>query len=224
MWMLPLILLACSGATPTEAEAPEPTAQTAEPPGESATLPRNHVPPRPQHTPTDPELGDVFGAVVAKDGDKALALLEPLLASKPDSAEVNYFQGRALIMKQQFEEALPFLDKAISTDPTLAQAHKERAGALLSVRKIDDAVTSIDAYIKLVDDDAEAFYMRSFLHKYRGELEPAKVDALRACELEFEKACRVVGNLDYLINKRDKARAEAEAEAEAGAQGEAAHP
>jgi tetratricopeptide (TPR) repeat protein len=195
MWTLMLMLLACSTEqAPTTAQpqpAPEQAATTPTVTTEAIGLPRNHTPPRPFHQPEDPALEAVLAATQASDADTALALLAPLLEQKPDSAEVNFFQGRALILRRSFPEAIPYLETAIRADPALAQAHKELAGAYLSIREMDAAEASINTYLSMVDTDAEGHFLLGFCLKHRKYIDGAIAATQQACDMKMEKACRV---------------------------------
>lgn len=193
-----LLFWACNSQPVLESTDPpttSPESTTASPPAEPAMgangLPRNHMPPRPFHQPTNEALLPVLEATRSGDAQTALALLEPLLDGQPDDLEVAFFMGRALILKQDFENAVPHLERAVAAQPAIAQAHKELAGAYLSVRNMAGAEAQIDTYLTLVPTDAEAWFMRSFCRKYRGDVHGALADVEQACELEMEKACRI---------------------------------
>ena len=57
------------------------------------------------------------------DVDTLVAELQDFLKAEPDSANLNFFVGDALLQTEQVEPAVPYLEKAVKLDPKLLPAH-----------------------------------------------------------------------------------------------------
>ena len=81
----------------------------------------------------------------------ALAAVEKLLATHPDSAEAWVKKAVALEKLGRNEEALASCDRAITADGTLAIAHLHKGGLLNRLRRYDEALNCYEQALRAQD-------------------------------------------------------------------------
>lgn len=107
------------------------------------------------------------------DLDRARELFQELLASHPESSELNYYLGDILLKSQKPAEALPFLHKAVNHDPALLPAHASLARTYLALGQADKAIPHLKAAL-LVDEDGSLHYELGRAYQAHGQLALAR--------------------------------------------------
>ena len=107
------------------------------------------------------------------DLDRARELFRELLASHPESSELNYYLGDILLKSQKPAEALPFLQKAVNRDPALFPAHASLARTYLALGQADKAIPHLKAALS-VDEDGSLHYELGRAYQAHGQLALAR--------------------------------------------------
>lgn len=105
------------------------------------------------------ETGLVWALYKARDHTSALPLIDTLLNSNPQSAELNFLRGACLINLEQPAQALPSLELAISLDPALLPAQAALGQALLRTRQAAQAIPHLQAALAADQDGAVHFQL-----------------------------------------------------------------
>ncbi len=107
------------------------------------------------------------------DYEGARQLLEGLVKRAPDSAELNYCLGTALLNLKKAEEAVPYLEKAVATDPSVPAAQRELGRAYLQIGRAREAIPHLKAALP-VDDDGSLYYQLGRAYRSTGQEELAQ--------------------------------------------------
>ncbi|HEY1262489.1 MAG TPA: sulfatase-like hydrolase/transferase, partial [Terriglobales bacterium] len=112
---------------------------------------------------TDPkdEISQVNRVLAAQDlwsrgaAEKAVALLQPVMASASNSYLAQFVMGAALSGHKQFAAAIPFLRRAIELQPDSTSAHFEMGSALLNSGDAKTAVVHLEIVAHRMPEMAE---------------------------------------------------------------------
>lgn len=112
-----------------------------------------------EFAPGDPTLLEELGTsqYLAREYEKAIATLAPLVASQPDNAQLQVVYGDALLQLQRVKEAIPVLTRALTVDPrhetgrsALARAHMQAGDPAAAVPLLESLMpTDLDGSIHL---------------------------------------------------------------------------
>ena len=96
--------------------------------------------------PADPDLLDDLGTsyYLARDFDRAVATLLPLLEANPDDPRLLTVSAEALVQLQRLEEALPMLQRAVKLDPSDPTPRLALGRALVQTGNYGDAIPLIE--------------------------------------------------------------------------------
>ncbi|MGH9340545.1 MAG: tetratricopeptide repeat protein [Acidobacteriota bacterium] len=108
-----------------------------------------------------------------RDYEAAQPLIDELLKSAPNSAQLNYLAGGILLNQQKAQEAVPVLEKALKTNPDLLAAHQALGRAYLSLQKSDAAIPHLEAALK-GDSDGSLHYQLARAYQNSGRAEHAR--------------------------------------------------
>ena len=115
---------------------------------------------------------------------KAEELLRKVLQSRANSAEVNHYMGRALLMRgTNLAEALKYLRRATELDPNRAEYWLYIGWA---ANEADQQSVAADALDKCLDRDkslADAYWQRGVLRRRQRQVIDAEADLKKALEL-----------------------------------------
>ncbi len=115
---------------------------------------------------------------------RAVPLLREVLREKPQSAEVNHFLGRALLlMGGAANEALPYLKAAARHDPNRAQYHLYIGWAANEAGQAVLAEKSLEKTLEIDQNLADAYWQRAVLLQKRGQT----IDALEDVNIALSK-------------------------------------
>jgi tetratricopeptide (TPR) repeat protein len=125
--------------------------------------------------PRDVHLQSLLAAELwrGRDYQAAQPMLEKLLASSPDSADLNYELGDLLLQQQEPEKALPFLEKAVRLKAGLLTAQASLARALAECGRQEAAIPHFQAALPL-DEDGQIHFQLSRAAQRAGKPELAR--------------------------------------------------
>jgi tetratricopeptide (TPR) repeat protein len=122
--------------------------------------------------------------VIGGHARQAVPLLREVLKDRPQSAEVNHFLGRALLlMGGAANESLPYLKEAVRHDPNRAQYHLYIGWAANQAGQPVLAEKSLKRALELDQNLADAYWQRGVLLQKRGQT----IDALEDVTIALEK-------------------------------------
>jgi len=118
----------------------------------------------------DPGIGVqlAIATIDIKDYPGAQKLAEDLLQRQPDSAELRYVLGYALLGRQEPPKAIAELETALRLDPKLLQAHQALAQALLQAGQSAQAIPHLKAALPL-DKDGSLHYQLARAYQSAGQ-------------------------------------------------------
>ena len=116
--------------------------------------------------------------------DEALAILNGVIETNPDSAPTHYNRGRIFHVRGDHGTALRAYDRAIELRPDYAKALTNRALVLAEQGAVERAVSDLSRAIELAPDRTAAWYHRGRLRLGLGLFEKARADFDRVLELD----------------------------------------
>lgn len=132
----------------------------------------------------DLKLRVACGKASAGKGKEVVEQLKPLLEARPNSAEVNFCQGLALLnLGQDLPLARTYLERAMSRDPSRAKHHLYVGWVNLEIGDLTAANRALNQAISLDTTLADAYYKRGELRVKQRAVRDALVDLNRALEL-----------------------------------------
>ncbi len=139
--------------------------------------------------------------------DKALAILDRVLETHPDSAPTHYNRGRIFHVREDHETALGEYDRALDIRPDYPKALTNRALLLAPQGDVEKAVADLTRAIELAPDRTAAWYHRGRLMLGLGRFTAARADLDRVLELDpyDEKALALQAEADGALRGRTRA-------------------
>ncbi|MEW5848240.1 MAG: tetratricopeptide repeat protein [Myxococcota bacterium] len=128
----------------------------------------------------------------AKDWKAAEDLYDQALRVQPDDPEPWFWRGMTFKQRDMVDAAFGDFQEAVKHTRKWLMAYKELSIALVKRDQAKDAVELWNGFIADNPQDAEAVYLRGGVYNRLGDLQHAKADAQRACEMKFDKACKVL--------------------------------
>ncbi|MGH9395525.1 MAG: tetratricopeptide repeat protein [Terriglobia bacterium] len=118
----------------------------------------------------DPQIGKRLAVDLLQthDNQGAEQLLKTILGEQPNSAEVNYLMGYALLNRQKPAGAIPYLAKSLRLDPTMLKAHGELGRAYLQAGQSAKAIPQLKAALSL-DADGSLHYQLARAYAATGQ-------------------------------------------------------
>jgi tetratricopeptide (TPR) repeat protein len=94
----------------------------------------------------DPDVGLSYALAVEADGkpEQSLELIQDLLKTHPEHAELLTFEGSLLRRLDRLPEAMAALNKAVEEDPRNPEARATLAGMLADAHQTDEAIAHLD--------------------------------------------------------------------------------
>ena len=139
-----------------------------------------------QKAPNDVDLKLRVGStqVMAGHALEAEKILEEVRKARPNSAEVNHFLGRALLVKgQNLAEAIRYLEIAVSIDSNRAEYYLYVGWAANELGQPVKAAPALNRALELDHELGDAYWQRGVLLQKQG----ATQDALRDLQMALEK-------------------------------------
>ncbi|MBK8251664.1 MAG: zinc-ribbon domain-containing protein [Polyangiaceae bacterium] len=140
-----------------------------------------------QSAPNDLDLKLRVGStqVMAGHAKQAEPILREVHKAKPNSAEVNHFLGRALLVRgTSLAEAKRFLERAAEIDPNRAEYHLYVGWVANELGETQLAESSLQRAIELDRNLGDAYWQRGVLLQKQGQA----LDALNDLKIALEKA------------------------------------
>ncbi len=119
-------------------------------------------------------------------GEDAYKILKPVYDERQNSAEVNHYLGRSLLLQggtQHLIEAKRYLQKAVDIEPTRAQYHLYVAWVATESQEWKLAEVEVKKALELDALLGDAYWQRAVLEEVQGAVDDAVRDATRALEL-----------------------------------------
>jgi tetratricopeptide (TPR) repeat protein len=139
-----------------------------------------------QSAPNDPDLKLRVGStqVMAGHAKQAEPILREVYKAKPNSAEVNHFLGRAMLVRGTgLAEAKRFLERAAEIDPNRAEYHLYVGWVANELGEMQQAESALKRAIELDRNLGDAYWQRGVLLQKQGQT----LDALRDLKIALEK-------------------------------------
>ncbi len=140
-----------------------------------------------QSAPNDLDLKLRVGStqVMAGHAKQAEAILRDVFKAKPNSAEVNHFLGRALLVRgTSLAEAKRFLERAAEIDPNRAEYHLYVGWVANDLGDTTLAESALKRAIELDRNMGDAYWQRAILLQKQGQ----SLDALADLKIALEKS------------------------------------
>ena len=132
------------------------------------------------------------GTVFRSSPEEAVAFYDLSLQENPDDVFAVHWRGVALRNTGDSDNALSAFHHAIELDPLHLNSYLEIDATLLPKRRFEEIISSWTKLLTLDPTNSEALLERSGTYFHMGDLESAKADVSRACELENKKACQTL--------------------------------
>ncbi len=110
---------------------------------------------------------------MGRDYEAARPLLEKLLRSEPDSAELNYLLGDVLLNQGELERSVTLLTRAVERNPELLPAHVSLAQAYAQSGRPEAAIPHLKAALP-ADEDGSLHFQLARALRDAGQAEAAK--------------------------------------------------
>ena len=101
--------------------------------------------------------------------ERAVAILEQVMAIRPDVALFEFALGKAHFDAERVPEALEHFENAVRLDPSLEDARFAQAVALLGIGEREEAVFALDHYLREFPDGVWAENARAELERLARE-------------------------------------------------------
>lgn len=100
-----------------------------------------------RYSPSDPNVADAYGLMIASRNDEARRRLNEILLTNANNAEARYCMGRLDYTEKRYEEAVNQFKKAVELNPELDEAWVFIAAAYLNVGQARNASDSLQKLI-----------------------------------------------------------------------------
>ncbi len=165
--------------------------------------------------PNDPDLLLRVGAayVGIGRGEDAYKILKPVYDQRQNSAEVNYYIGRACLLQggsAHLVEAKRFLQKAVDVEPTNADFHLYVAEVGTESQDWKLAEDEVKKALELNQLLGDAYWQKAIVEEVKGEVDDAIRDAMKSLQLQPSRieAHATLAKCYSDKNQREKAVAE----------------
>ncbi len=108
-----------------------------------------------------------------RDYADAAKLVNQLLETQPDSAQLNFLAGDILLYEQKAGESVPFLEKAARLAPDMTSAHSSLGRAYMSIEEPEKAIPHLKAALG-EDEDGSLHYQLALAYQRTGQRDLAK--------------------------------------------------
>ena len=123
---------------------------------------------------------------------EAVPLYDAAIFQAPNDAELHYWRGVAHWNLSRNTQAVKDFRRAIDLDSLHFNAHVNITYLLTEERKYDEALHFWTKYSERVPKNGEAFKYRADLNKSKGDMNSARADAAKGCQLGNKEACAQV--------------------------------
>ena len=108
-------------------------------------------------------------AIRARDWQAAASHFDLLVLLQPESAESWLFRGGVFVETGDHEEAIEYLERAREIDPGAATIHRALGMAHAAAGSRAEAVASLERYLELAGDSADAGQIRDLIEELRND-------------------------------------------------------
>lgn len=120
---------------------------------------------------------------------EAVPLYDAAIFQAPNDAELHYWRGVAHWNLNRNTQAVKDFRRAIDLDSLHFNAHVNITYLLTDERKYDEAIHFWTKYSARVPRNGEALKYRADLYKTKGDMNAARADAAKGCQLGNKEAC-----------------------------------
>jgi predicted Zn-dependent protease len=110
---------------------------------------------------------------LAHDYKTAMPLVEKLLQSDNNSADLNFMMGESLLRSEQPDKAVPYLETALRADSQMLPAHAALGLALTKLDRGGDAIPHLEKALEL-DDDGSLHYPLARAYQQAGNMQRSR--------------------------------------------------
>jgi predicted Zn finger-like uncharacterized protein len=114
-------------------------------------------------------------------GEEGYNILKPVYDQRQNSAEVNHYLGRALLLEggqAHLVDALRYLQRAVDVEPTRAEYHLYLAWAATESKDWKLGQTEVDSALRIDQLLGDAYWQRGVIEEVQGAVD----DAIRDCD------------------------------------------
>lgn len=127
--------------------------------------------------------------------EDAATALDRAIELAPENAEAALLRGRCFVKLKDYSNALEDFTRAVTADPKNKEALDYRAFIYIQEQMYQEAMGDAEALIALDPANGRAYKLRSDCHFYLSNLDKAKEDAKRSCELGYPDGCEAARRL-----------------------------
>ena len=128
---------------------------------------------------------------------KALECFEKSISIRPDNPYAYFGRGVVYYKLARFEDAISDYSKSIELKPDFDGAYYYRGKSYGKLDELEKAISDYNECIKLEPEKKEYYYTRGLLYYNNRkiyDLDLAKKDLYRACELGHDDACYILSD------------------------------
>lgn len=160
--------------------------------------------------PNNPRARKLLGAALVRKNDpgKAIEVLQPLVGTKAEDAQVMSLLGSAYMRTGNFSKGAELFEKAAAAAPKVSSIRTQLALSRLAQGASDQAVGDLEAAINLDPDARQASILLALVHLRKREFEPALKAAmgLQKSMPENPLADNLIGAAQLGLGKLDEAK------------------
>lgn len=127
--------------------------------------------------------------------ENTLTMLDKLLLEDPKYVDAWVLHGRALAKLKDRSRAIQDFTRALTLDENRQDAYDYRAFLYFQEEMYADAMEDIAHLLALDPNNGRAYKLRSDCYFQTGEMEKARNDAKKSCELGYEEGCTAAKRL-----------------------------
>lgn len=127
--------------------------------------------------------------------EEALTTLDKLLLEDPENVEGWVLHGRALVKMKDRDRAMQDFTRALTIDEKRQDAYDYRAFLYYQAEMYPEAMGDIARLLTLDPNNGRAYKLRSDCNFQMGNIEKAKEDAKKSCDLGYEEGCTATKRL-----------------------------
>lgn len=125
--------------------------------------------------------------------EEALKILDEAEQVDPSNWGPYYYKAGIFYEQHEVDSAFANINKAIELAGDSFDPYTTRNHFLADQRKWDEIIKHMDEYIAIRPGNGQAYLERGWARKFKNELDAARADFEKACELGNNNACKEIG-------------------------------
>jgi tetratricopeptide (TPR) repeat protein len=134
-------------------------------------------------------LIDIYSTLESGDIDLALKFADKYIELNEEDMYGYYARGKIYFKLKLYQKALSDMKKSLNIDKHQIDIYLMVDKILSAMKRHDEIISYWSRYIELEPNSARAYYERAKAYLHSKNLESAKKDLSRACELGADRAC-----------------------------------